>query len=234
MLPVLPFLAVVSCSQPNSPDPTPVNHPPAINGMWSSPTSPVNFHNYKAVIISVSANDPEGDPLSFAWAYTDGTPISGSASSISWTIPLDVENMNYIYKTYAIKVSVADSHNPTVVEGILVDIMGEGLGAMSYVPTGELRPNMTYTLLTTVEYNDSVYGSVVFRQVAHRSGQTLADVSQTVALGRGHHSGLQLQPIGPITILPGWSGGQLSIEVYMTSLDGYTQIAHLGHDWNIE
>lgn len=97
-----------------------VNRPPTVSASISaSPAMPVAG---EVVTLSITATDPDGDPLTIAWVQTSptqqgtfGTP--GSATT-TWISPqLAVDSVGF-----AIQVSVSDGHNPAEVRQVTVTV----------------------------------------------------------------------------------------------------------------
>ncbi len=60
-----------------------VNHPPIIRSLTAEPNKVTTSHN---CTIECTAQDPEGDELSYAWSSSGGS-ISGEGAAITWTAP---------------------------------------------------------------------------------------------------------------------------------------------------
>ena len=60
-----------------------INHPPVIEELTARPRK-INLNGFSQLICS--ANDPDGDPLSYAWSASSGT-IIGSGSEVTWSAP---------------------------------------------------------------------------------------------------------------------------------------------------
>ena len=97
-----------------------VNRPPNVSASISvSPAMPVAG---QVVTLSITASDPDGDPLTIAWTQlspivpgTFGTP---SAASTTWFSPdLDVDSLNF-----TLQVSVSDGHNPAEIRQVTVTV----------------------------------------------------------------------------------------------------------------
>ncbi|HZX42493.1 MAG TPA: putative Ig domain-containing protein, partial [Myxococcaceae bacterium] len=99
---------------------TTVNRPPSVSSSITvSPAMPVAG---QVVTLSVSASDPDGDPLTIAWTQTSpaqqGTFGSPSTASTTWISPaLGVDSLGF-----SLQVSVADGHNPTEVRQVTVTV----------------------------------------------------------------------------------------------------------------
>src|SRR5678815_454584 len=93
-----------------------VNRPPNVSATISvSPSMPVAG---EPVTLSITASDPDGDPLTIAWVQTapsqQGTFGSPSSASTTWTSPaLGVDSLGF-----NLQVTVSDGHNPPVVRQV--------------------------------------------------------------------------------------------------------------------
>ena len=54
--------------------------------------------------VTADANDPDGDPLTYAWRAPDGR-VTGSGPRVTWTAPTGVEG------SYPVTVTVDDGRN---------------------------------------------------------------------------------------------------------------------------
>jgi len=90
-----------------------VNRPPNVSASITvSPSMPVAG---ETVTLSITASDPDGDPLTIAWEQTapsqQGTFGSSSTVSTTWiSPPLGVTSLPFSFQ-----VTVSDGHNPPVV-----------------------------------------------------------------------------------------------------------------------
>ncbi len=91
------------------------NPPPSIA---SFPT--VNYYNGTPTLVNVLASDPDGEPLSFAWDFGDGTTATTTTNTVShtWAQP----------GTYAVKVRVMDSEWPVCASTTAVIQSSTGVG----------------------------------------------------------------------------------------------------------
>lgn len=99
---------------------TTVNRPPVVSASISvSPAMPVAG---EVVTFSVTATDPDGDPLTISWVQTSpsqqGTFATPGSPSTSWiSPPLGVDSVDF-----AIQVSVSDGHNPVQTRQVTVTV----------------------------------------------------------------------------------------------------------------
>jgi len=69
----------------------PDNNDPSLDSFNFSGSSPMDPG--ASATVSVTASDPDGDPLTYNWTTTGGT-ITGSGSSITWTAPTESDFYN--------------------------------------------------------------------------------------------------------------------------------------------
>jgi hypothetical protein len=84
--------------------PIPQNNPPTLTGLTASPTT-LNYQ--QQTTLSLTASDPDSDPITYAWTQEPATP-AGSFSSITaatptWTAPRVTSNTSY-----QLRVTVSD------------------------------------------------------------------------------------------------------------------------------
>ncbi len=96
-----------------------VNHPPSVSSISVTPASPVAGD---VVTLSVTASDPDGDPLTIAWTQTSpsqqgtfGTPAKASTTWIS--PPLGVSSVNFSFR-----VTVTDGKTPMQEQDVTVAV----------------------------------------------------------------------------------------------------------------
>ena len=64
----------------------PINHSPTITSLTANPQSPIEVD--QSTVITCSASDPDGEPLTYTWSKTGGTfEGSTTGSSITWRAP---------------------------------------------------------------------------------------------------------------------------------------------------
>jgi hypothetical protein len=97
-----------------------VNRPPNVSATISvSPAMPVDG---EVVTLSITATDPDGDPLTITWAQTSpvqqGTFSNTDKASTTWFSPaLDQDTVNFSFQ-----VSVSDGHNPAAVRQVTIPV----------------------------------------------------------------------------------------------------------------
>jgi hypothetical protein len=97
-----------------------VNRPPVVSATITvSPAMPVAGG---LVTLSITASDPDGDPLTITWTQTapsqQGTFGSPSSASTTWFSPvLGVDSLGFSFQ-----VTVSDGHNPAVQRQVTVPI----------------------------------------------------------------------------------------------------------------
>src|SRR5262249_5770413 len=84
--------------------------------------SPQTLVAGQVVSLSITATDPDGDPLTIAWVQTQpsqqGTFGSPGNASTTWiSPPLGVDSLGF-----TIQVSVSDGHNPTEVRQVTLTV----------------------------------------------------------------------------------------------------------------
>jgi outer membrane protein OmpA-like peptidoglycan-associated protein len=87
---------------PPPPPPPPVNHPPTV----TVTANPPEVEEGATSTVTADANDPDGDPLTYAWRAPDGR-ITGSGPRVTWTAPTGVEG------SYPVTVTVDDGRGGT-------------------------------------------------------------------------------------------------------------------------
>jgi len=112
---------------------TTVNQPPVVSNIMVSPAMPVAG---AVVTLSITATDPEGDPLTITWTQTapaqQGTFGTPAQASTSWfSPPLGVDSLAFTFQ-----VTVSDGHNPIVQRQTTVTV-----GTPSYA--GDVQPLWT-------------------------------------------------------------------------------------------
>lgn len=144
------YFSVRQADQPDPPDPTP-NKPPVISALIANPPT-VNVSELSTV--TVSATDPDGDPLTYSWASNGGSLQSETGNSAVWKAPT-------VAGSYSVVVSVSDGVNPAVTKSVAIGVGGgavdppitNGLTA-SYIQNGHV-----------IAHPDLSNGTVVFTRV---------------------------------------------------------------------
>ncbi len=88
------------------------NHAPAINSLTANPDS---VKPSQASILTVNAEDPDEDDLSYTWIASSGTLSSTSGTSVTWTAPATVGN-------YTISVTAEDPEGSKDTEGKTIKV----------------------------------------------------------------------------------------------------------------
>jgi len=97
-----------------------VNRPPSVSASISvAPAMPVDG---EVVTLSITATDPDGDPLTISWTQTSpvqqGTFSNTDKASTTWFSPaLDQDSVNFSFQ-----VSVSDGHNPAEVRQVTIPV----------------------------------------------------------------------------------------------------------------
>jgi hypothetical protein len=95
------------------PPPAPKNNPPII---LEFNAEPLTVSRGDSVSLTVLAQDPDGDSLSYDYEVSDGS-IYGEGSSVVWYAP-------YIENSYDITVTVSDPSNVEVSDSIIIEVIG--------------------------------------------------------------------------------------------------------------
>jgi hypothetical protein len=108
-----------------------VNQPPNVSATIS--VSPATLVAGDVVTLSITASDPDGDPLTIAWVQSvpvqQGTFGSPSNASTTWiSPPLGVDSVPFTFQ-----VTVSDGHTPTQTRQVTVTV-----GTPSYA--GDIQP----------------------------------------------------------------------------------------------
>ncbi len=117
----------------------PVNRAPVITGLAASPGI---VEPLESAALSCSANDPDGNALTYEWTAEAGS-FSGTGASVTWTAPS-------VFDTCLVTVTVSDGHGGAdtaevsveVPEGTLLVQTLEGLAAVSMDGTYFLYPDI--------------------------------------------------------------------------------------------
>ena len=147
LLAVLPLLA---CGGPEEPPPTPPeelpptepptgNQPPEITSITITPETTTVAHGAISKI-TCSANDPEGDTLSFSWSATGGT-TSVAKQICTWTAPnFDGE--------FEISVTVDDGKGGTATRNLTITVVANQRPAITSVTAEPVKiiPGETSTI----------------------------------------------------------------------------------------
>jgi len=103
-----------------------VNRPPSVSVVAVSPAAPVAG---EVVSLSITASDPDGDPLTIAWAQSaptqQGTFSGTSQPSVTWiSPPIGVPSLDFTFE-----VTVSDGKSPVVEREVKVTVMTPSYGA---------------------------------------------------------------------------------------------------------
>ena len=96
-----------------------VNRPPTVSSITVSPAAPVAGD---VVTLSITASDPDGDPLTIAWTQTapaqQGTFGSPAGATTTWiSPPLGVDSLSFSFQ-----VTVRDGYNPVQQQQVTVTV----------------------------------------------------------------------------------------------------------------
>jgi len=100
--------------KPDTPEPPnpPNNDPPVISNLVANPSS---VKPGETSTVTVTASDPEGDPLTYAWTANGGGIQSESGNGAVWKAPSATGS-------YTVTVSVSDGHNPAVWKSVAIGV----------------------------------------------------------------------------------------------------------------
>lgn len=112
--------AVVTASLSVQVAPAPQNRPPTVSAIAVTPAS-ASVIAGDPVTLKVTATDPDGDPLTYAWTQTapalQGTFTAPTQATTLWRSPPVVSNL-----TFSFLVVVSDGHNPNVEQTVDVQV----------------------------------------------------------------------------------------------------------------
>ncbi|MDC0713480.1 endoglucanase [Stigmatella sp. ncwal1] len=100
-----------------------MNRPPVFTSVPTA--SSTDLDEQTSILLSVSASDPDGDPLTYSWGGTDltgmGPPVPGTFSdptlpTPTWTAP----NIHFRDREYMLSVTVSDGRGGTVKRAVYV------------------------------------------------------------------------------------------------------------------
>ncbi len=233
------FVFTVSCEDEKQLVNSQSNHEPVITGLWSNPGSPIYLYYNNSTTIYATADDEDGDELSFSWSGYSlyGDNFSGVGQSIYWQFPFsgpEVDVLNSHNLTIRLDVSDGKIEDP-IREWIYIDVIGEGVDVVDKYPTYSLNTGMTYSLIPVIDFNDSRYGTVIFKYSLWHINESITPLyEETVSLGEGHHINYQLQGVRDFTIPTEWSGWDISIAVYMFQPNGMVDFSlAFSEPWHI-
>ncbi|HYH98634.1 Ig-like domain-containing protein [Hyalangium sp.] len=172
--------------------------PPTISGLGANPTSVNEGQNTS---LSVTASDPNGDTLTYAWSQVSpaspaGTFTNGGTAAPTWTAPLLSANT-----TFTLRVTVSDGHGGTAQR--TVDLQVVNVASANRAPVVDAAITAPPTALAgdtaalsigatdpdgdplTYSWRTSPSGSGTFSNedtasASWRSGDTGADTNQTL------------------------------------------------------
>jgi PKD repeat protein len=138
--------AMAGCSSDTPARPTP-NRPPTAN-LTAAPT--ITVAQVMSVLFTATANDPDGDPLTFHWNFGDGTSAGGAMS-------------NHLYRspgTYAVTLTVSD---------------GRSSGTAT---TTVISRNLDALWLEAVAFPEGTYGVEITQQGDRFTGRVISPFAQ--------------------------------------------------------
>ncbi len=93
-------------SPPATPTPTPENRAPIADFTFEPDSVPRGDADRTIVTFTATASDPDGDPLTFEWAISRGTPATATGQIVTATFPGE--------HSYPVTLTVSDGRGGTV------------------------------------------------------------------------------------------------------------------------
>ncbi len=104
--PTSPPATATPTSPPATPTPTPENRAPIADFTFEPDSVPRGDADRTIVTFTATASDPDGDPLTFEWAITKGTPATATGQIVTATFPGE--------HSYPVTLTVSDGRGGTV------------------------------------------------------------------------------------------------------------------------
>jgi hypothetical protein len=127
------------------------NQPPVISATSATP-SPVEED--QATALSVTASDPTGDPLTYAWSQVSPASPQGSFNDAATATPLWTAPLLSTQATFKLQVTVSDNKGGSAVS--TVDVVVENVASANRAPTVDA----TITAPASVVSGDSINVSI--------------------------------------------------------------------------
>ena len=87
LAPTSPPATATPTSPPATPTPTPENRAPIADFTFEPDSVPRGDADRTIVTFTATASDPDGDPLTFEWAISRGTPATATGQIVTATFP---------------------------------------------------------------------------------------------------------------------------------------------------
>ncbi len=105
LAPTSPPATATPTSPPATPTPTPENRAPIADFTFEPDSVPRGDADRTIVTFTATASDPDGDPLTFEWAISRGTPATATGQIVTATFPGE--------HSYPVTLTVSDGRGGT-------------------------------------------------------------------------------------------------------------------------
>ena len=185
------------------------NRPPEIISI----TMMAPYYTGLAYSMSVSATDPDGDPLSYSWTVDDGSLNVPTSSAITWTMPSTAG-------FYNITVTVEDGKGGRAEKTETVEVLALPTISLEMIPgggfiiAGELVNPTSFAMVGDSKSNRPIRGFLSF-DISPLAGKQVVAAEMNFS----RHM-IQNEPIGPDLIkaiwLEGvyWGSGSIQLDDY--------------------